>query len=207
MPRKKSVSGRSRGVNAVNRVMIEAERINRKLNRLEKAGYFGKYKSKELLEFVSRRPSLKLTRSRRSKRHAIRVIKARLTEPEARLVTNKFKEIQKSKTFTPTGIQNVNRKIRTKIRKTLSEEAGRKITEQELERFFEVIDYAEKAKQESILDKIDPSLFQRLVNIAIKERRSENSWEQLLGDYVEINNEYMRKEAKELYEQFVRPYL
>ena len=207
MPRKKSVSGRSRGVNAVDRVMIEAERINRQLNRLEKAGYFGKYKSKELLEFVSRRPSLQLTRSRRSKRHAIRVIRARLTEPEARLVTNKFKEISKSKAFSKIGIQNINKKIRARISKTLSEELGRKITEPELERFFDILDYKEKAQQDSILDKIDPSLFQRLVNIAIKERRSENSWEQLLGDYVEINNDYYRKEAKELYEQFVRPYL
>lgn len=204
MPRKKSVSGRSRGVNAVNRVMIQAERINKELRRLEKSGQFGKYKSKELIEFVSRRPSLQMVRSRKTKRHAIRVIRAKMTAPETRLVYKTFDDVLKSKSFTKLGIQNIEKKIRKKLTTTLSEELGRKVTDAELEKFYEIIDYKEKVQQESILDKIDPSTFWRLVNIAISERMSETSWISMLENYVQINNEYMREEAKELYNKYVR---
>ena len=204
MPRKKSVSGRSRGVNAVNRVMIQAERINKELRRLEKSGQFGKYKSKELIEFVSRRPSLQMVRSRKTKRHAIRVIRAKMTAPETRLVYRTFDDVLKSKSFTKLGIQNIERKIRKKLTTTLSEELGRKVTDAELEKFYEIIDYKKKVQQESILDKIDPSTFWRLVNIAISERMSETSWISMLENYVQINNEYMREEAKELYNKYVR---
>lgn len=207
MPRKKSVSGRARGFSSVNQIILQAEKINKQIARLEKADRFGTYKSKELMEFVSRRPSLKLVKSRRSKRHRIVVDTGELTQAEQRLVHKKFQQISKSPAFSPIGIQRIERKIRRKIRKTLSEELGRKIGQKELEKFFDIIKYKEHADQSSILDKIDPSTFWRLVNTAVSEKMSQTSWVSMLENYVEINNEYIREEAKYLYNKYVKPSL
>ena len=207
MPRKKSVSGRARGFSSVNQIILQAEKINKQIARLEKADRFGTYKSKELMEFVSRRPSLKLVKSRRSKRHRIVVDTGELTQAEQRLVHKKFQQISKSPAFSPIGIQRIERKIRRKIRKTLSEELGRKIGQKELEKFFDIIKYKEHADQTSILDKIDPSTFWRLVNTAVSEQMSQTSWVSMLDNYVEINNEYIREEAKYLYNKYVKPSL
>ena len=207
MPRKKSVSGRARGFNSVNAIILQAEKINRQIRRLEDADRFGTYKSRELNEFISRRPALKLVKSKRSKRHRVVIDTEKLTIPEQRLIHKKFESISKSQAFSPIGINRIERKIRRKIRKTLSEELGRKIGQKELEKFYDILKYKEQADQSSILDKIDPSTFWTLVNAAVSEKQSVTSWVSMLENYVEINNDYMREEAKELYNKYVRPSL
>lgn len=207
MPRKKSPSGRARGFSSVNQIILQAEKINKQIARLEKADRFGSYKSKELMAFVSRRPALKMVKSRRSKRHRIVIDTGELTEGEQRLIHKKFAQISKSPAFSPIGIQRIERKIRRKIRRTLSEELGRKIGQKELEKFFDIIKYKEHANQTSILDKIDPSAFWRLVITAVSEHMSQTSWVSMLENYVEINNDYIRNEAKYLYERYVKPRL
>lgn len=204
MPRKKSVSGRARGFNSVNAIILQAEKINRQIRRLEDADRFGTYKSRELNEFISRRPALKLVKSKRSKRHRVVIDTEKLTIPEQRLIHKKFESISKSQAFSPIGINRIERKIRRKIRKTLSEEMGRKIGQKELETFYDILKYKEQADQSSILDKIDPSTFWTLINTAVSEKQSVTSWVSMLENYVEINNDYMREEAKELYNKYVR---
>lgn len=206
MPRKKSPSGRARGFSSVNQIILQAENINKQIARLEKADRFGSYKSKELIEFVSRTPSLKLVKSKRNKRRRVVIVDATNIKPaEQRLIHKKLGEISRSAGFSPVGIMRIERNIRRKIRKTLSEELGRDIGNKVLEKFFDIIKYKEQADQSSILDKIDPSTFWRLVNTATSEHMSKTSWVSMLENYVEINNEYMREEAKYLYERYVKP--
>ena len=207
MARKKSPSGRARGFSTVNNILLQTEKINRQIRRLEESERFGTYKSKELIEFVSRRPALKLKKSKRSKRHRIVVDTTKLTAPEQRLIQKKFKQVLQSQAFSNIGINRIERKIRNKIEQTLSEELGRKISKAELEKFYDILKYKEQVHQESILDKIDPSTFWRLVNTAVSEHQSVTSWVQMLENFVEINNEYMRKEAEELYYKYVKPSL
>lgn len=206
MPRKKSASGRARGFSSVNQIILQAEKINKQIARLEKADRFGSYKSKELIEFVSRTPSLKLVKSKHNKRRRVVIVDAtNMKQAEQRLIHKKLGEISRSSGFSPVGIMRIERNIRRQIRKTLSEELGRDIGNKELEKFFDIIKYHEQANQSSILDKIDPSTFWRLVNTAVSEHMSEASWVSMLENYVEINNEYMREEAKYLYERYVKP--
>lgn len=207
MPRKKSASGRARGFSSVNQIILQAEKINKQIAQLEKADRFGSYKSKELIEFVSRTPSLKLVKSKhKNKRRRVVIIDAtNIKQAEQRLIHKKLGEISRSSGFSPVGIMRIERNIRRQIRKTLSEELGRDIGNKELEKFFDIIKYKEQANQSSILDKIDPSTFWRLVNTAVSEHMSETSWVSMLENYVEINNEYMREEAKYLYERYVKP--
>lgn len=231
MPRKKSASGRARGFSSVNQIILQAEKINRQLSNLEQESRFGTYKSKELLEFVSRRPSLKLVKSKKTRRrlvvdkrlglnetkaegrkryetyhpHRIVVDKSKLTIGEQALIDKKLKSIIKSQAFYDIGINKIERKIVRKIRKTLSEEAGRRISRRELERFFDIINYSNNAKKNSILKQIDPSEFQKLVNSAIEERKDLSDWINMIENHSEINNRYIRREAKYLYERYVKP--
>ena len=46
------------------------------------------------------------------------------------------------------------------------------MTQKELEKFYDILKYKEQADQSSILDKIDPSTFWRLVNTAVSEKQS-----------------------------------
>lgn len=199
MPRKKSVSGRSRGVDAVNRIMIQAERINKQLRRLEKAGNYGSYKSKELMEFASRNRYVSIKKAIGSKRHRLIVKKVRMSIANQRLISKKFDEVLKSKAFYNKGIEEIRRETRKKVTKTLSEEMGRDLTEEEVDTFYEIAKY----KETEILNKINPSEFYQLVMEAKEKNYGVDEWINLLNNYVEINNEYIRKSAEKLYNKYV----
>ena len=209
MPRKKSVSGRARGKTIENRIVLQAEKLTKGLRSLRKAGYFGKYTSKELFKFISRTPSLKLKKSRGSKRHRVIVSKIRQTYQANKLIQKKLGEFLQSRAFRPLGIRDIRETARAKAIKTLEEQTGKKVSEEDLDKFIELSNYVDKAKQGSILEKVDPSDFNQLVNTAKDEHWSESQFARALGqlanigDIESINNEYMRKEAIELYYKYV----
>ena len=204
MARKKSVSGRSRGVTEVNRIMLQTERINKALRRLEKAGRYGTYKSKELLEFVSRNRSLSVKKSRGSKRHRIVVNKLRLTSQERRNISQKFKEVLKSQAFTPSGIEKIEDKIRIKIKENLKGQLDREPSKFELEMFYRVLKYR---KELDALKSDHPSEYWQLVLDAIAQGKDESAFLDSVKNYADLNNEEMRKSAQRLYEQLVVPYI
>ena len=204
MARKKSVSGRARGVTEVNRIMLQTERINKALRRLEKAGRYGTYKSKELLEFVSRNRSLSVKKSRGSKRHRIVVNKLRLTSQERRNISQKFKEVLKSQAFTPSGIEKIEDKIRIKIKENLKGQLDREPSKFELEMFYRVLKYR---KELDALKSDHPSEYWQLVLDAIAQGKDESAFLDSVKNYADLNNEEMRKSAQRLYEQLVVPYI
>lgn len=204
MARKKSVSGRARGVTEVNRIMLQTERINKALRRLEKAGRYGTYKSKELLEFVSRNRSLSVKKSRGSKRHRIVVNKLRLTSQERRNISQKFKEVLKSKAFNPSGIEKIEEKIRIKIKENLKGQLDREPSKFELEMFYRVLKYR---KELDALKSDHPSEYWQLVLDAIAQGKDESAFLDSVKNYADLNNEEMRKSAQKLYEQLVVPYI
>lgn len=204
MARKKSVSGRARGVTEVNRIMLQTEKINKALRRLEKAGRYGTYKSKELLEFVSRNRSLSVKKSRGSKRHRIIVNKIRLTSQERRNISQKFKEVLKSQAFTPSGIEKIEDKIRIKIKENLKGQLDREPSKFELEMFYKVLKYR---KEIEALKSDHPSEYWQLILDAIAKGKDETAFLDSVKNYADINNEEVRKSAQRLYEQLVEPYI
>ena len=207
MPRKMSTRGRSRGVTNVNRLMIQAERINKKLRSLEKAGLYGKYRSKELMEFVSRERELSIKKSKGSKRHRLVVNKIRMTVQQEKYLIKHLKAFEKSKALTPTGIKNIETKVRSKVKQTLSERMGREASDEDVERLYNVFEYSSQTHQASILDLIDPSTFFYIVNTCIERNYSSDTFFTILCQYADINNDYYRREAEYLYNKFVAPYL
>lgn len=202
MARKKSASGRSRGVSAVNRIMLQAERINKRLRALEKAGLYGTYKSKELQEFASRTAGITIKRSK-SGRHTIAITTPKLTTQQERLINKKFNEFLGSSLSTPMGIKKARANMRKKIGVTLSDQVGRTMTDEDVDKFLDIAKYAERVRQASILEYIDPSQFMVLVEQSKSLKLSDEGWISLLNKYVKINNETMREEAKELYYRYV----
>lgn len=202
MARKKSASGRSRGVNAVQRLMLQTEKINKRLRALEKAGLYGTYKSKELQEFASRTAGISIKRSR-SGRHTISITTPRLTVQQQRLINKRFNEFLESPLSTPVGIKKARVNMRKKIATTLSDQLGKTMSDTDVDKFLDIAKYAEKVRQASILEYIDPSNFMVLIEQAKSANLSEEGWIDLLNKYVKINNETMREEAKELYNKYV----
>ena len=199
MPRKKSVGGRSRGVSDVNRLMLEAERINKKFTKLEKAGKYGTYKSRELLEFISRNKNVEIKRSKRSGRHRVRITKKLLSKQEAMLIDKKFKGFLKSKASTPEGIKDIEENIRKKIADTIQEEyAG--IDDEDIEMFYDIL----KHQNDEILQQIPPSEFYSLVMAGKEQKWRQRNWINVLSEYADLNSVQMRKKARKLYKKYVK---
>lgn len=203
MPRKRSVSGRARAKTAENALQLQAEKINRRLRSLEKAGNYGVYKSKELIRFAQSNPYVTIKKSRGSRRHRLIISKIKKTIAETRLIRKKLSNIMKSKVFSNVGISQVRKETRESLKQTLGERRGEEITEADVDRFYEIAEYASKAREGSIMEKIDPSKFEELVAEAKERNLDVDSWVSLLSEYVIINNDYMRKEAEELYYKYV----
>ena len=203
MARKRSASGRARAKTIENTILLQTKRINRRIRSLERAGEYGKYKSKELMQYVSRTPYLSIKKARGSKRRRLVVSKIQKTIGQLRETRKKFDQILKSRVFSPIGIQAVRKETRAKVRKTLSEDAGRRLTDKDVDRFYEILEYRDKVNEESILSKIDVSSFQTLVDSAKEQNYNQDQWVDFLRDYVDINNDYMRNEAMELYLKFI----
>lgn len=204
MARKKSVSGRSRGVTAVNRLFLEAERVNKILRALEKAGMYGVYASKRLEADVSDTYGISIHRSK-SGRHTIKVSK-KLTTQQYRAVDVALKKFLSSKVATPTQITRVRKKTREKIKQTLSEQVGREASDEDVDKFFEINEYAKQARQDTIFNYINPSDFRRLASEG-KERglTGDNFFKELIVPYIPedvVNNKYIRDECIYLYNKY-----
>lgn len=204
MPRKKSVSGRARATNAENQLQLQAEKITKRLRSLEKAGEYGKLNAqKELIRFAQTNPFVSIKKSRGSKRRRLIVSRLKKTIAEQRLIRKKFTTFLKSKVSSVAGIRQARLKMEESLSETLSGQMNKKVTQEDIDRFIDIADYAEKASAESILDKMSASAFNTLVNEAVKESKSLPQWFNMLNDYVLINNDYMRNEAEELYYKYV----
>lgn len=201
MPRKRSTSGRARKTTLQSRIYLQAEKINKGIRRLERGKNFGKYKSKELIQFVNDNNLLSLSKNRGSKRKTLKIgnLKGasfgRLT-----LISKKFKEVLSSVTFTNVGIGKVRRKTRATLKGSLSGLLGRKVSDRDTDLFYEIIKY----KSDYIISRIGPSEFYVLVMTARETNADVDEWVEMISNYVEINNEYMRGACEYLYNKFVK---
>ena len=202
MPRKKSASGRSKGVSAVSRVLIKAQRVNKRIRALEKAGLYGIYKTKQLQNFADETAGIEIKKTKSGKPTVI--ISKNISTPKIRLISKQLSGFLDSRLSTPSGIRKARQNMREKISKTLEGATGKEMSDGDIDKFLDIAQYAERVRRASILEYIDPSTFMVLVEEAKSNGASVEGWISLLNNYVQINNEYMRKEAEELYYKYVR---
>lgn len=203
MPRKKSVSGRAKAKTVENTLKLQAEKINKRLRSLEKAGEYGSRYTRDLIRFAQSNPFITIKKGKKSKRHRIVLSTAKMPITQLRLIRKKFTEVLRSKVFSRIGIIRARKEQRKSLRETLEEQYGKDFTNEDLDKFYELTEYAKQTQQESILDKIPPSEFFALVQVASERNMSVSAWINLLNNYAQINNDYMRKEAEDLYYKYV----
>lgn len=213
MPRKKSASGRARGKSPENALLLKVEKVNARFRSLEKGVNFNTYASKELVRFAQANPYLSVkTSKKRSKggksrrgrqpqrRHTLVITKGNIPVAQQRLINKKLNEALNSKVFSNVGIERVRKETRRKVKETLELESGEKLTEKDVDLFYDIAKY----KYDDIIEKIGPSEFYQLVQVANKQNYNVEQWVELLNNYVEINNDVMRKQAEYLYNKFVK---
>lgn len=213
MPRKKSASGRARGKSPENALLLKIEKVNARFRSLEKGGNFNTYASKELVRFAQANPYLSVkTSKKRSKggksrrgrqpqrRHTLVITKGNIPVAQQRLINKKLNEALNSKVFSNVGIERVRKETRRKVKETLELESGEKLTDKDVDLFYDIAKY----KYDDIIEKIGPSEFYQLVQVATKQNYNVEQWIELLNNYVEINNDVMRKQAEYLYNKFVK---
>lgn len=210
MARKRSASGRARARTMENNLNVQVlSRVNKAIRSLEKGGNFGKWKSKELLRFISQTRGLSLKKGKRSKRHKVYLVKSRISPQDHKLISKKLKEILKSRAFSNIGIEKIKVETRQKLAETLGEDLGRKATDEDIERFYDIVNNVSKAKQESLLSRVEPSDFNHLVIESNKYKYSEDKFAIELAtianidDINSLNNMYLRMEARDLYYKYV----
>ena len=209
MARKKSASGRKKKKSLENRINLQLKRINKNIKRLENAGNFNAFASKELINFVQQSKDLAVKTSKKkrktkggksTKRHT--VVFNPSTKPTTgslRLIAKKFDKIIKNKVFYNIGIRKMRKEIRAKVTKTLSETYGRQMEKEDVDLFYEVAKY----KTDDIIQQIGASEFFILVQSAKDASQSLDDWVSMLSVYVDINNDYMREKAEYLYNKYV----
>ena len=213
MPRKKSASGRARGKSPENALLLKIEKVNARFRSLEKGGNFNTYASKELVRFAQANPYLSVkTSKKRSKggksrrgrqpqrKHTLVITKGNIPVAQQRLINKKLNEALNSKVFSNIGIERVRKETRRKVKETLELESGEKLTDKDVDLFYDIAKY----KYDDIIEKIGPSEFYQLVQLANKQNYNVDQWVELLNNYVEINNDVMRKQAEYLYNKFVK---
>ena len=206
MPRKKSVSGRARGKSPESALLIKIGKVNARFRSLEKGGNYDTYASRELLRFAQANPYLVLKTSKKKKgkkrqrRHTLQLVRGNIPVAQQRLINKKLNKALSSQVFSNVGIERVRKETRRKVKETLELESGEELTEQDVDLFYDIAKY----KYEDIIEKIGPSEFYQLVQVAAKNNYSVDQWVDLLNNYVEINNDVMRKQAEYLYNKFVK---
>lgn len=206
MPRKKSVSGRARGKSTESALLIKIGKVNARFRSLEKGGNYDTYASKELIRFAQSNPYLVLKTSKKKKgkkrqrRHTLQLVRGNIPVAQQRLINKKLNKALSSQVFSNVGIERVRKETRRKVKETLELESGEELTEKDVDLFYDIAKY----KYEDIIEKIGPSEFYQLVQVASKNNYSVDQWVDLINNYVEINNDVMRKQAEYLYNKFVK---
>ena len=210
MPRKRSVSGRAKARTIQNAIQVQINRLNKRQRSLKKRGNLGKYKSKELLNYVSQTRGVKLVKAKRSGVLRIALDKTKQTYQQYMGIRKKFAEILKSRAFSNVGIDTIRKETEKELRKTLRENhGGEYVTRDDIDTFYEIAKEISKAKEDSLLSRVNPSAADKLVNLANKENWSADKFAKeisAIANIDEINsmkNITLKREALRLYNKYV----
>ena len=196
MPRKKSVGGRSRAVPTTNYLL---ERANKKLVRLERANLGGTYASKQLLQSLQGRKSVKV--GSRKARNRIKVIRS-LSVTEKKYVNKKLNQFIQAETSTPTGIKRKRAEVRENVLQGLSKLVDRELTKQDLDDFYDLV---ENEDFQGLADMIGDSEMYVLVDEAKQKNiKSPNDFAKLLNKHMTSNTKEVRDKATRLFNKFIK---
>lgn len=199
MARKRSASGRARPKTLENQLYITSNKVNKRLNRLDKAGVYGRYSSRKLLQFVNSEKNILYSRKGRNK-IKIRNI-GKLTSSEKRLYQKQMERFLKSPTSSVQGVQRVKDESLRKAKSTLSSETGVKLTDDDIEDFYNLINNDDDYKY--LADQIPPSDVYILMQHVKQADGTPDDFISLLENYITVNNKNVRDRATRLITKFM----
>lgn len=200
MARKKSISGRSRGLTIESRLIRTIEKSNKALARLEKNRSYGTYASRRLLTLANA-PAFKYNRKGKFKFKILDV--KSLNKQEQLFYLKKFEKFLKSPTSKVSGIKEAKGEVRKRVKQSLGEIAEKELTDKDIEDFFDMI-YNNQFI--SITDYITPSEEFAIINEAKEQNYSEDKFVNVLSQMSNIENpsEDFRNKAIKLYNKYVK---
>ena len=194
---RKRISGRSRVPTPANKLSRSIEKTNRKLNRLEAAGLYGKYASKKLLRTIHNESIIKYNRDKASK---VTLNVKELNPSQIRYYQKVFTSFLESKTSSPIGIKDKELQTRGKLKQSLSEITDEDITEQDVEDFYTLV---EDNDFRYLADKIGDSNIYILANEAKSRDLDEGGFTKMLEQYMTVNTKEACDAASNLYKKYV----
>ena len=197
MPRKRTSRGRARQVTPKSKLLLEIEKANRRLRSLERGGEFGKYASKDLLRLVSQDKSFSYKRGRRNKIQLVRGKK--LSTPQFRVYFKRFSKFLQSATSTVFGIKRARSKAEKKLKKTLGGLLDRKVTNEDIDEFYELL---EDEDFKYIADKIGDSDAYVLVEKAKEKGLTKEEFTKQFNQFMTTNNAEFQIKVRRLFNKF-----
>lgn len=182
-------------------VKEQVDKANKRLRQLEKTGNYYSYASKKLFNRLDTETLKALEKTRKGKIvKAIRIPKT-LTQTQLIAIQKATSQFLKSKTSTSKGIRNVKKSNLESIKRTMSDENGKKLTDEDAEFYFDMLG---ESDFDYFSDKIGASTLWTLIDTAIEKNQSQDTWLKILGNYINFENDAdVKEKALNLYEKYI----
>lgn len=194
---RKRVTGRSRAISKDSRLLRSLDRLNRKLNILERENEYYSYSSKRLLNRLKIEKGVTYKKSSKQK---IRIDTAKLNVSQVRYFQKIFDEFNNALTSSPIGIADVRERTRNELSKSLGELVDKEITQEDVDDFYTLVadeDYR------YIADKIGDSELYILITEAREQNYTKEQFVSVLNQYMTSNTKEARERAERLYNKYV----
>lgn len=188
-------------VNLYRDVKKQVEEVNKRLTRLRKSDEYGSWASKKLFKRLDTKNLDVLQKTRKGKIVQRIKLTKDLTNTDLRAIEKATNQFLQSKTSTSRGIKITKNKTIESIRKTLSLEQGRKVSDDDAEYYYDML--ADK-DFDWFNDKIGASAMWSLIEDAIEHNDSESDWIKRIENHaMTMNDVDARERALRLYEKYI----
>ena len=174
-----------------------AQEVNRRLKGLRSAGYLGSYASKKLRKRLDTEVLKSWTMDKGGK---VKLSK-NLTATQMMAVNKAMRQFLASKTSKARGIEQTRTETIKSLRKTLSQEGGELIDEEDAEFFYDM--FADN-DFDFFAEKIGSSELQMIIKDSIDAQDSLDDWINRLSLYITMEDLDMRERAERLYEKYIQ---
>lgn len=198
MPRKRSVSGRSRISSTVaTNVNIQLSKVNKQFKTLRRAGEYGTYASKKVIANLNQSKYFYYNRKTKSYKISKR---SKLTQSQKRLYAKQFQQFLKSKLSKPEFIKKLRTETKDKIKTTLTNVTDKELTDEDVDMFLSL---QTDEDYRYIADKIGDSEAYILINKASEQNMNVTSFRKTLSNYMTVNSQDIRDVTRRLFDKYI----
>lgn len=175
--------------------------VNKRLVKLRKSDEYGSWASKKLFNRLDTKNLDVLEKTRKGGQIKKIKLNKNLSNTDLRAIDKATNQFLQSKTSTKKGINIVKRKTIKSIKKTLTLEEGRKVSDEDAEYYYDML--ANK-DFDWFNEKIGASTMWGLIDDAVENNDSEVDWITRLNNHaITMNDVEVRERALRLYTKYI----